>query len=90
MDLKEDQQKQMMKILETYKGVFTDVPGKSNLIEHRIMLNNEDTVRSKPYLLPYAVGKELKGEIKDMLVLGIIRESESPYASPIVIVKKKD
>ena len=55
----------MMKILETYEGVFTDVPGKSNLIEHRILLNNEDPVRSKLCPLPYAVREELKGEIKD-------------------------
>ena len=40
--------------------------------------------------LPYAVREILKEEIKDMLQLGIIRESESPYASPIVIAKKKD
>ena len=47
VDLTEGQQKEMMKILETYKGVFTDVPGKYNLIEHRIILN-EDPIRSKP------------------------------------------
>ena len=76
----------IMKIFETYKGMmFTDVPGKLNLIEHWIILNNEDLVRLNPYALPHAVGEELKGEIKDMLELGIIRESESPYASPIVI-----
>ena len=40
--------------------------------------------------LPYAVREKLKEEIKDMLQLGIIRESESPYASSIVILKKKD
>ena len=32
----------------------------------------------------------MKEEIADMLELGIIRPSTSPYASPIVIVKKKD
>ena len=89
VNLTEDQQKEMMKILETYKEVFTDAPGKSNLIVHWIVLNNENSVRSKPYSLPYAV-RELKEEIEVMLDLGIIRESESPYASPIVIVKKKD
>ena len=54
VNLTEDQQKEMMKILDTYKGVLTNVPGKSNLIEHRIILNNEDPVRSKSYPLPYA------------------------------------
>ena len=50
----------MMKILDSYKGVFTDVPGKSNLIEYRIILNNEDPIKSKPYPLPYTVREELK------------------------------
>ena len=54
----------MMKILEIYKRVFTDVPGKSNLIEPRIILTNKDSVKSKPYPLPYAVREELKGEFK--------------------------
>ena len=34
--------------------------------------------------------ENFKKEIEDMLSLGIIRESISPFASPIVIVKKKD
>ena len=62
VNLMEDQQKEMMKILETYEAVFSDVPGKSNLIEHQIILNNEDPVRSKPYPLPCAVREELKGD----------------------------
>ena len=60
------------------------------MIEHRIILNNESPVRSKLYRLPNAVRKELKGEIKDMRELEITRDLESHYASPIVIVKKKD
>ena len=34
--------------------------------------------------------ENLKKEIEDMLSLEIIRESYSSFASPIVIVKKKD
>ena len=31
-----------------------------------------------------------KGDITDMMKMGVIRESSSPYASPVVVVKKKD
>ncbi|XP_025116167.1 uncharacterized protein LOC112577326 [Pomacea canaliculata] len=35
-------------------------------------------------------GESLKKDIEEMLRLGIIRESKSPYASPVVVVRKKD
>ena len=60
------------------------------MIEHKIELTNNNPVRSRPYPLPYAMRENLKREIQDMLSLGIIRESNSPFASPIVIVRKKD
>ena len=70
--------------------MFTDVPGKSNVIQHQITLTDSTPIRSKPYPLPFAIRESLKTEIQEMLDLGIIRTSASSYASPIVIVKKKD
>ena len=32
----------------------------------------------------------MKNEIQEMLHLGVIEPTESPYASPIVLVRKKD
>ena len=60
------------------------------MIEHKIELTDNNPVRSRPYPLPYALRENLKREIEDLISLGIIRESNSPFASPIVIVKKKD
>ena len=54
------------------------------------MLTDSTSIRCKPYPLPYAIRENLKTEIQEMLDLGIIRASALPYASPIVIVKKKD
>jgi hypothetical protein len=44
----------------------------------------------KPYPLPYAVRETVREEVKEMLKLGIIRPSNSPYAAPPVIVDKPD
>ena len=53
-------------------------------------MTDSTPIQSKPYPLFYAIRENLKTEIQEMLDLGIIRASASPYASPIVIVKKKD
>ena len=47
-------------------------------------------VRSRPYPVPYSLRESLKKDITDMMKMGVIRESSSPYASPVVVVKKKD
>ena len=78
----------MINTLSRHKEVFSDIPGKTNMIEHKIELTDNNPIKSRPYPLPYAMRKILKKEIEDMLSLGIIRESNSPFASPIVIVKK--
>ena len=90
LGLTKSQEENVRQVLRAYDCVFTDVPGKSNVIQHQITLTDSAPIRSKPYPLPYAIRENLKTEIQEMLDLGIIRISASPYASPIVIVKKKD
>ena len=80
----------MIDTLVRYTEVFSDIPGKTDMIEHKIEITDNNPVSSRPYPLPYAMRKNLKREIQEMLSVGIIRESNSPFASPIVIVKKKD
>ena len=77
-------------MIESYADVFSHVPGRTSKIEHRINLEDEEPARLKPYPLPYALQQELKNEIREMLDMRVIRKSSSPYASPVVIVKKKD
>ena len=82
------QQEEMMETLARHTEVFSDIPGKTNMIEHKIELTDNNPVRSRSCVLPYAMMENLKKEIEDMLSLGIIQKSNSPFASPIVIVKK--
>jgi len=42
------------------------------------------------YGLPYRVRETLKANIDDMLRMGVIRPSTSPYGSQTAIVKKSD
>jgi glycerophosphoryl diester phosphodiesterase len=87
----ENYQKQELKaLLEDYYDLFSDLPGNAKGMEHSIQLTSVEPMKSKPYALPYTVRETLKADIDDMLRLGVIRPSVSPYASPTVIVKKPD
>src|SRR5215469_201297 len=89
-DIKQNQKDQIMKICEEYKKIFTELPGETKMIKHTIKLTTDETIRMKPYNIPYAARTELKEEVKKMMEIGIIRISNSVYASPIVMMKKKD
>ena len=43
-----------------------------------------------PYIHPKAYKDEIENAIKDLLDMGFIRPSTSPFASLVVLVKKKD
>ena len=40
--------------------------------------------------IPYAVRQEITSQLKRMQLEGVIQPSESPWASPVILVRKKD
>ena len=77
-------------IVQRFSEIFSDRPGDTNLAEHRIDLTSYLPVRQTSYPVPFALKSSLKKELQKMEDLRIIRKSDSPYASPVVVVKKKD
>ena len=73
-----------------YPHVFTDMPGETDVIQHQIRLTEDMPIGCKPYPLPYAMREELRDEVDTMLEMGVVRPSTSPYASSVIMVKKKD
>ena len=88
--LRDEQKDQLQEVVRKYEHIFTDVPGHANVIEHEVKLTSDERIRSKPYTIPYSARESLKRDIQDMEKMGVIRETKSPYSSPVVIVWKKD
>ncbi|GBN22267.1 hypothetical protein AVEN_108539-1 [Araneus ventricosus] len=67
----------------------TDV-GRCNMTQHRINTGNHPPIKQYPRRLPLAKKEEEKRLVKEMVNNGTIEESSGLWASPIVLVKKKD
>ena len=63
--------------------------GLTNLVEHPIKTNGAEPIRQRPRRVPLAYADEEKKAIEGLLRKGVIQKSSSPWASPIVLVKKK-
>jgi len=89
-DLSKAQSRRVWKLIEEYKEIFSDVPTTTHLLEHDIKLTSEEPVYSKPYKLPHNLVEPVEKEIKELEQQGWIEPSDAAYASPIVLVKKKN
>ena len=83
--------KRSIKISQTeVESTFTGKPGCTTLLEHDIKLTRDAPVRVKQYPLSFNMMEAAKDEVRDIIDLGIVEPSDSPYCSPALIVKKKD
>ncbi|GFO27412.1 Zinc finger protein [Plakobranchus ocellatus] len=85
-----DQRRQLEEVALMYSSIFSDRPGTASTEEHCIELTSSIPVRQRPYPVPYAMSQTLRDELREIEDLGVIRKSSFPYASPEVVVKKKD
>lgn len=59
-------------------------------VEHRIRLSDPRPFRERSRRLAPADIEDVRRHLQELLQAGIITESRSPYASPIVVVRKKN
>jgi len=88
--LSNDQQCQLLQLLDRYAGCFSDKPGLCSVTEHRIDITADFVPkRMRPYRIPEILKPEVEGQIKELLDTRMIVRSNSPMASPLVCVAKK-
>ena len=89
----EDVQQQVVELFKEYHHIFalTDLElGCTSKIKHEIKLDNETPFKDCYHRIPPHQFEEVQKHLQDMLDIGAIRQSCSPWASAIVLVWKKD
>ena len=82
---------QVGNVVEEYADVFSvkgELGSVTGGVEHCIELEAAPK-KSKPYPVPHALKGVVHDQIEDMLSQGVIRKCTSPYASPVLLVPKR-
>ena len=80
-------------LLTSYADVFALEPGElgtTQLVAHSINTGQHQPIKQQVRRTPFALRKKIEELVEEMLEQEVIEPSESPWASPIVLVKKKD
>lgn len=64
--------------------------GHTEKVKHQIKLNDETPFKHRAQPIHPQDIDDVRKHLQELLEAGVIRESESPFASPIVVVHKKD
>nr|XP_008191903.1 PREDICTED: uncharacterized protein LOC100141851 isoform X1 [Tribolium castaneum] len=64
--------------------------GATTATEMKLTLTDDKPVIYRPYRLSHHERRIVRDIVNDLLGSGVIRESDSPYSSPILLVRKKD
>ena len=64
--------------------------GTTDVVEHHIHTGDSPPVRQAVRRTPFALREKIEEMVAEMEEQGVIVSSKSPWASPIVLVRKKD
>ena len=89
----EDQQRAAKELLIDSADVFSkdglDL-GKCNILKHDIKITDPQPFKERYRRIPPHLYEEVKAHLQEMVEVGAIRRSFSPWASAVVLVRKKD
>lgn len=91
--ISDDIRARLLDLLHRYKHCFASslqTLGCTDVTEMSIELSSQRPIVYRPYRLSHHEREKVRLMVDEMLQTGIIRESVSEYASPIILVRKKD
>lgn len=91
-DLDADEVLRVRDLLNEYKGLVARElcqVGCTNLAEMKLVLKDDRPIVYRPYRLSHYERERVRDMVEEMKKADIVEESDSEYASPILLVKKK-
>lgn len=82
-----------LKLFRKYKDIFSTDDydlGMAKDVQHQLDVQGHDPIRSRPFRRSQANIKIVDEELQKLLNHGLLIPSKSPWASPVLIFKKKD
>jgi hypothetical protein len=93
LNIEESDKIQLTNFLTDRKSIYassTKELGRTGLVKHHINTEGQGPIRLRSYRIHHNENHELDGIIQELLANKLIRPSVSPYAAPVVLVKKKN
>ena len=93
IDIPVEHKETLMQLLIAYNTVFSldeGERGETDLVEFHIHTGDTVPLWQRPRRMPFAVRKEVARQLELMQNTRVIQPSTSPWASPVVLVRKKD
>lgn len=80
-------------LLNSFSEIFSLGPHDFGLIKgttHQLHLDQQNPICAAPYRKPNVEEAQVAIELKQLLEARLLRPSKSPWASPLLLIKKKD
>ncbi|GFW40373.1 transposon Ty3-I Gag-Pol polyprotein [Trichonephila clavipes] len=91
-ELSDEQRNKLSELLRKFSGLFTktdkSTAAKTN-VKHRIFTGDHAPINQRAYRVSRTERRIIHEEVQKMLDEGIVQPSESPWSSPVVLVRKK-
>ena len=92
-DWSQEDKKAVEELFQEYGGLFAldkNDLGHTTKVKHKIKLNDYTPFKERYRRVPPHLYEEVRKHLKEMVEIGAIRKLNSPWASAVVLVRKKD
>ncbi|XP_063788599.1 uncharacterized protein LOC134943977 [Pseudophryne corroboree] len=89
-ELGNHKREQLESVLQSFEAQFSRKPGLTSLRAHHVDTGEHRPIRQPAYRVSPEAQASIYQEVQELLALGVITRSNSPWAASVVLVPKKD